>query len=168
MDDKNETPFFDNVFHCPTNGCVTKSKYKHIVKHLKMCTDLKMKRNTIANNKVYPVCSKVFLQKSNRNRYVNIVHSQDLADDIAFDEFDNQHDEQKQNRTMPSMVTSVETVLSEVPQSLSTEVSTNHSEEEDAPFDQSKVKYRYREKTIETRKNTIQNKAAVKLLDECY
>ena len=127
MDNKNEIPFFDDVFHCPTNGGVTKSKYKHnIVKHLKMCTDLKMKRNTVANNKVCPVCSRVFAQKSNRNRHVNIVHRQNLADDIAHDEFDNQHDEQEQNQTMPSVVTSIEMVSSEVPQSLPTEVSTKN------------------------------------------
>ena len=42
-DDKNESPFFD-VFHCQTNGCVTKSEYKHnFAKQLKTCTDLKMK-----------------------------------------------------------------------------------------------------------------------------
>ena len=37
------------------------------------------------------------------------------------------------------MVTSIETVSSEVPQSLPTQVSTNHPEEEDAPFDQNVV-----------------------------
>ena len=134
-DDKNESPFFD-VFHCQTNGCVTKSEYKHnFVKQLKTCTDLKMKRTTVAN-KVCPVFSKLFAQRSNCNRHVNILHSHDLADDIAFDEFDNQHDEQEQNQTMPSIVTSIKTVPSEVPQSLPNEVSTNHPEEEDAPFDQ--------------------------------
>ena len=122
-EDKNEIPLFDDVFHCPTNGCVTKSRYKHnVVKHLKI------KRNTVANNKVCPVYSKVFAQKSNRDRHVNIVHSQDLADDLAFDEFDNQYDEQEQNQAMPSMVTSIEMVPSEVPQSLPTKVSTNHPE----------------------------------------
>ena len=30
------------------------------------------------------------------------------------------------------------------------------------------MEYRYQEKTIETRKNTIQNKAAFRLLDESY
>ena len=121
--DKNEIPCFNNVFHCPANGCVTK-----IVKHLKMCTDLKLKRNTVANNKICPVCSKVFAQKSNCDRHVTIVHSQALAGDIAFDEFDNQHDKQEQNQTKPSMVTSIETVPSEVPQSFPTEVFTNRPE----------------------------------------
>ena len=73
--------------------------------HLKIYTNLKMKRSTVANNKVCPVCSKVFFQKTNHDRQVNIVHSQDLAGDFAFDELDNQHDEQEQNQTMPSMVT---------------------------------------------------------------
>ena len=104
-----------------------------------MCTDLRTKRNTVANNKVCPISSKVFAQKSNRDRHVNIVHSQDLGDDIALDEFDNQHDEQEKNQTMPSMVTSIETVPSEVPQGLPTKVSTNHPEEEDAPFKQNEV-----------------------------
>ena len=79
-----------------------------------MCTDLKMKRNSVANNKVCPVCSKVFAWKSNHDRHVNNVHSQDLGDNIAFNEFDNQHDKQEQNQTMPSMVTSIETVPSKV------------------------------------------------------
>ena len=71
-----------------------------------MYTDLKTKKSIIANNKLCPLCSKVFAQKSNRDSHVNIVHSQGLADDFAFDEFDNQHDEQEQNQTMPSMATS--------------------------------------------------------------
>ena len=85
-----------------------------------MCTDLRTKRNTVANNEVCPISSKVFAQKSNRDRNVNIVHIQDLADDMALDEFDNQHDEQEKNQTMPSMATSIETVPSEVPQGLPT------------------------------------------------
>ena len=40
---------------------------------------------------------------------------------------------------MPSMVTSIESVPSEVPQRLRTDVSTNHPEEEDAPFYQNEV-----------------------------
>lgn len=68
---------------------------------------------------------------------------------------------------MPSMVTSIETVSSEVPQSLPTHVSTYHPEEEDAPFDQNVVveSSAIEQKAIETRKNTIQNKAAVRLFD---
>ena len=81
-----------------------------------MCTHLKMKKNTVVNNKIYPVWSKAFAQKSNHNRHVNIVNRQDLADNIAFDESDNQHDKQEQNQTMLSMVSSIETVPSEVPQ----------------------------------------------------
>ena len=40
---------------------------------------------------------------------------------------------------MLSMVTSIKSVPSEVPQSLCTEVSTNHPEGEDAPFYQNEV-----------------------------
>ena len=90
-----------------------------------MCTDLKMKMNTADNNKVCPLCCKVFAQKSNRHRHANIVHSQDLSDNNAFDEFDNQHDKQEHNQTMPSMVTSIEMVPSKVPKRLPTKVSTN-------------------------------------------
>ena len=62
-DDKNEIPFFDDVFHYPANGCVTKSKYKHdIVKHLKIWTDLKIKRNTVANNKYVLSAAKFLLR----------------------------------------------------------------------------------------------------------
>ena len=51
--DKIEIPFFNDAFHCPIDGCDTKSNYKHnILKHLKKCTDLKMKRSIVANNKV--------------------------------------------------------------------------------------------------------------------
>ena len=33
------------------------------LKHLKMCVELKKKRNAVANNKVCPECSKVFAKK---------------------------------------------------------------------------------------------------------
>ena len=94
-ENKNEISFFNDVFHSPANGCVTKSNYKYnTVKHLKMFTDLKKKKDTVANNKVCLFCSKVFAQKPNCKTHVNIVHNHDLGDNIAFDEFDNQHDKQ--------------------------------------------------------------------------
>ena len=103
-----------------------KSKYKHnIVKHLKMCTDLKWEGILLLTRKYVPSAPKFLLRKQ-----IGIVHSQDLADDIAFDEFDNQHNEQEQNQTMSSVVTSIEKVSSKVSQSFPTEVSTNHPEEE--------------------------------------
>ena len=72
LEEKTKIPCFDNLYSCPANGCDFESKYKHnIVKHLKMCVELKNKRNTVANNKVCPVFSKVFAQKSNRDRHVN-------------------------------------------------------------------------------------------------
>ena len=41
------------------NGCDVEFKYEHsLVKHLKMCVELKKKRNPV--DKAYPVCSKVF------------------------------------------------------------------------------------------------------------
>ena len=56
----------DNLYLCPANSRDVESKYKHnIVKHLKMCVELKKKRNTVANNEVCPACFKVFAQKSN-------------------------------------------------------------------------------------------------------
>ena len=51
---------------------------------------------------------------------------------------------------MLSVVTSIETVSSEVPQSLPTHVSTYHPEEEDAPFDQNVV---VKSSSINTRKS---------------
>ena len=59
--------------------------------------------------KYVPSAPKFLLRKQ-----IGIVHSQDLADDIAFDEFDNQHNEQEQNQTMSSVVTSIEKVSSKV------------------------------------------------------
>ena len=58
--------------------------------------------------KYVPSAPKFLLRKQ-----IGIVHSQDLADDIAFDEFDNQHNEQEQNQTMSSVVTSIEKVPEE-------------------------------------------------------
>ena len=59
---------------------------------------------------------------------------QHIVHDIAFDKFDDQHDEQEQNETMPSMFNSIETVPTEVPKILPTEVSTNHPGEENTPI----------------------------------
>ena len=71
-----------NLSCCPANGCDVESKYKHnIVTHLRMFVELKKKRTTVANNKVCPVCSKVFTRKSNRNRHVIKPH-QDFKDDF--------------------------------------------------------------------------------------
>ena len=73
---------------------------------------------------------------------------------------------------MPSMVNSIETVPTEVPQILPTEVSTNHPGEGNTPIWPKGscwvIKIRYQEKTIETTKNNTQNKAALRLLQECY
>ena len=134
-EDKIEIPFFNDAFHCRIDGCDTKSNYKHnILKHLKKCIDLKMKRSIVVNNKACPICSKVFAQKSNRERHFKNVHSQqDSADGIdnVPDEFDNDDNEQEQqNQTLPSMVFSIETIQQKVPQSLPTINDTNPEEEE--------------------------------------
>ena len=64
-EDKIEIPFFNDAFHCPIVGCDTKSNNKHnILKHLKKCTDLKMERSIVANNKVCPICSKKLLLRN--------------------------------------------------------------------------------------------------------
>ena len=65
-----------------------------------MCLVLKKKGNTVANNKVCPVCSKVISENSNRGRHVKNFH-QDSEDDIVID---NQRDEDTQNEIIPSMV----------------------------------------------------------------
>ena len=134
-EDKIEIPFFNDAFHCPIDGCDTKSNYKHnILKHLKKCIDLKMKRSIVANNKACPICSKVFAQKSNRERHFKNVHSQqDSADGIdnVPGEFDNDDNEQEQqNQTLPPMVFSIETIQPKVPQRLPTINDTNTEEEE--------------------------------------
>ena len=131
-EDKIEIPFFNDAFHCPIDGCDTKSNYKHnILKHLKKYTEKEssMKRSIVANNKVCPICSKVFAQKSNRDRHVKNFHSlQDSADGIdnVPDEFDNDDNEQEQrNQTLPPMVFSIETIQPKFPQSLPTINDTN-------------------------------------------
>ena len=94
-----------------------------------------MKRSIVANNKVCPICSKVFAQKSNRDRHVKNFHSQqDSADGIdnVSDEFDNDDNEQEQqNQSLPSMVFSTETIQPKVLQSLPTMNDTNPEEEEE-------------------------------------
>ena len=49
------------------------------MKHLKSCDLIRKKRKSIANNKIFPFCSKVFAQKSNRDRHVEAVHHNDLS-----------------------------------------------------------------------------------------
>ena len=88
----------------------------------------------------------VLSQKSNHDRNVNIVHSQDLADNIAFDGFDNQHDEQEQNQTMQSLVTVIETVHSKVPHQ-----SFHQSSPIWPKWSCWIIKYRYQEKIIKNR-----------------
>ena len=115
LEEKTKIPCVDNLYRCPANGCDVESKYKHnIVKYLKIYVELKKKRNTVANNKVCPVCSNVFAQKSNRDRHVKNFH-QDSEDDIVID---NQLDEDTQNETIPSMVLAIDTVPPEVSRSL--------------------------------------------------
>ena len=75
-----------------------------------MWVELKKKRNTVANNKACPVCSKVcskvFAQKPNSKRQVKNFY-QDSEYDIVID---NQHDKDTQNETKPSMVLAIDTV----------------------------------------------------------
>ena len=72
-----------NLYYCPTNGCIVKSKYKaNIVKHLKLCVKIKEKWNTHAKNKSCPVCQKVLPQKWNHDRHMQNAH-QSLEDDIV-------------------------------------------------------------------------------------
>ena len=42
------------MFKCPTDGCITSSKYKHnIVKHLKSCCRVNMHKISNAKNKTF-------------------------------------------------------------------------------------------------------------------
>ena len=70
-----------------------------------MCLELKKKRNTVANNKICPACSKVFAQNSNRDRHVKNFH-QDSKDDIVIN---NQRDEDMYKETIPLMVLAIHT-----------------------------------------------------------
>ena len=47
------------------------------MKHLKPCYSIRKKRKSIADNKICPFYSKVFAQKSNRDRHVEAVHHND-------------------------------------------------------------------------------------------
>ena len=85
--------------------------------HLKIYTDLKMKRSTVANNKVCPVCSKVFFRKqittgkstlSTAKIWQAILHLMSLIINRT-----------NRSRTKPCRQwLLIETVYSEVPQSL--------------------------------------------------
>ena len=56
------------------------SGYKsNVLKHLKPCDSIWKKRKSVANNKICSFCSKVFAQKSNRDRHVEAVHHNDLS-----------------------------------------------------------------------------------------
>ena len=119
LEEKTKIPFFDTLYRCPANGCDVESKYKYnIVKHLKICVELKKRRNTVANSKVCPVCSKAFAQKSNRDRNVKNFY-QDSENDIVID---NQRDENMQNETIPSMALAINIVPPKVSPSLPPEV----------------------------------------------
>ena len=53
-----------SLFICPTAGCSITSKYKNnIEKHLKSCFAINWQRNSVADNKIYPVCKKEFIKK---------------------------------------------------------------------------------------------------------
>ena len=111
LEEKTKIPCVNNLYRCPTNRRDVESKHKHnTVKHLNMCVELKKKRNTVANNKACPVCSKVcskvFAQKPNSKRQVKNFY-QDSEYDIVID---NQHDKDTQNETKPSMVLAIDTV----------------------------------------------------------
>ena len=72
---KTKIPFNETskLYNCPTDGCIVESKYKHnVLKHLKLCDQLRKKKKIVTMNKVGPICSKVFAQKSNRDRHVEV------------------------------------------------------------------------------------------------
>lgn len=89
----------ENLYHCPTNGCTIKSKYKaNIVKHLKVCVESEKKRE---KNKTCTICGKVFVQKSNRDRHIQNTH-RSLQDDVEEEDVIEDTDDM-QNHNLPSM-----------------------------------------------------------------
>ena len=53
-----------SLFICPTAGGSTTSNYKNnIEKHLKSCFAINWQRNSVADNKICPVCKKEFIKK---------------------------------------------------------------------------------------------------------
>ena len=74
-----------SLFICATSGCSTTSKYKNnIVKHLKSCFAINRQRNSVADNKICPVCKKEFIKKSNRDRHLKQFHAEkNISDDIV-------------------------------------------------------------------------------------
>ena len=63
------------------DGCITSAKYKYnIVKHLKSCYSVNIRKKSVAQNKICDICGKEFAQKSNRDRHVNDFHSTNVAE----------------------------------------------------------------------------------------
>ena len=70
---------------CPTARCNTTSKYKNnIEEHLKSCFAINRQRNSVADNKICPVCKKEFIKKSNRERHLKQFHAEkNVSGDIV-------------------------------------------------------------------------------------
>ena len=73
-----------SLFSFPTAGCSAVSKYKNkIVKLLQSCFTIYWQRNSVADNKISPVCNKEFIKKSNRDRHLKQFHvEKNVSDDI--------------------------------------------------------------------------------------
>ena len=74
-----------SLFICPTAGCSTTSKDKNnIVKYLKSCFAINRQHNSVADNKICPVCKKEFIEKSNRDKHLKQFHAEkNASDDIV-------------------------------------------------------------------------------------
>ena len=73
-------PFNDatRVYMCPTINCRTSSKYKHnIIKHLKYSCQVNSNKKVADNNKIYSICHKHFLKRSNRDCHMKTVYQKD-------------------------------------------------------------------------------------------
>ena len=64
-------------YSCTTTNCTTTSRYKHNIKHLKSSYSVNKNKKAASENKIFSICNKSFLKKSNRDRHLNTVHAHD-------------------------------------------------------------------------------------------